>query len=409
MVHVSITSMNPPDTFLSSCRRPLNDMQTIKRFTSHPQVFAAAAVSVVVIPIAIALTIRAFIGRADREDVVAARPALTVSVTTPRLDVLPVRVSANGTIAAWQEASIGTEANGLRLAAVNVNVGDVVRRGQVLAVFESETVTAELAQSRAAVAEAEAALAEARDNAQGANGLRATGAMSVQQIREYVTAERTAAARLEAMQAAERAQELRLAQTQVLASDDGVISARNATVGAVLSGGEELFRLIRRGRLEWRAEVAASDLVRLRPGHVAHVTPTGSETIEGKVRVVAPTIDTQTRNGLVYVDLPADARVRGGMFARGELTIGASRVRTLPQSAVLQREGFHYVMRIGSDSKVFLTKVTIGRRAGDRIEITGGIEASDRVVASGAGFLGDGDLVRVVEERSSRRQSGGTR
>jgi RND family efflux transporter MFP subunit len=367
----------------------------------QPRAFVAAEVSVVVVTVTIALTMHAFRGGAGAGDVAVAvaKPALTVAVTTPRPEMLPIRISANGTIVAWQEASIGTEANGLRLTTVNVNVGDVVRRGQVLAAFDADTVTAELAHSRAAVAEAEAALAEATDNAERTHGLQTTGAMSAQQIHQYVIAERTARARLEAAHAAGRTQQLRLAQTQVLASDDGVISARSATVGAVLPAGQELFRLIRRGRLEWRAEVAASDLATVKPGQVAHVTPAGGETIDGTLRMVAPTVDTQTRNGLVYVDLPLDAPARAGMFARGEFDIGTGRMMTLPQSAVLLRDGFSYVMRLASDSTVMQTKVTIGRRVGDRIEITGGIEASARVVASGGAFLGDGDLVRVVEAR----------
>ncbi|SHI24594.1 efflux RND transporter periplasmic adaptor subunit [Pollutimonas bauzanensis] len=366
--------------------------------TKKPRPFAAAVAIAMSFTAAAALAMYAFSGSADEETAAVAKPALTVAATTPQPAMLPIRISANGNIMAWQEASIGTEANGLRLASVEVNVGDVVRRGQVLATFASDTVTAELARSRAAVAEAEAALAGAKDNAQRAHGLQTTGAMSAQQIREYITAQRTARARLTAMQAAERTQRLRLAQTQVLAPDDGVISARSATVGAVLPAGQELFRLIRRGRLEWRAEVAASDLAKLKSGQIAHVTPVGGEMIQGRLRIVAPTIDTQTRNGLVYVDLPPDAAARAGMFARGEFDAGASRMMTLPQSAVLLRDGFSYVMRIGPDSKVIQTKVTAGRPAGDRIEITGGIEAPARVVASGGVFLGDGDLVRVVED-----------
>ncbi len=335
-----------------------------------------------------------------------AQPALTVAITSPRSDTLPIRIAANGNITAWQEASVGTEAHGLRLAEVNVNVGDVVRRGQVLATFASESVSAELAQSRAAVAEAAAALADARDNVRRAQHLQTTGALSAQQIQQYVTAQRTAQARMEASQAAAKTQRLRLAQTRVLAPDDGIISARSATVGAVLPAGQELFRLIRQGRLEWRAEVAASDLAKLKPGLLAQVTPVGGETITGTVRMVAPTVDTQTRNGLVYVDLPSAASVRAGMYARGEFAVGADRMMTLPQSAVVLRDGFTYVMCVGASSNVNQTKVTVGRRAGDRVEITGGVELSARVVAAGGDFLGDGDLVRVVDDPSAL--NGGT-
>jgi hypothetical protein len=85
------------------------------------------------------------------------------------------------------------------------------------------------------------------------------------------------------------------------------------------------------------------------------------------------------------------------MFARGDFAIGSGQALTLPQSAVLLRDGFSYVMRVGPDSKVAETKVGVGRRVGDKIEITGGVDASSHVVASGGAFLADGDVVRVVE------------
>jgi HlyD family secretion protein len=325
------------------------------------------------------------------------KPALTVTVTTPQAASVPVKINANGNITAWQEASVGTEANGLRLAQVRVNVGDVVKRGQVLATFAADTVAAELAQTRAAVAEAEATLAEAAANAQRARELQATGALSAQQINQYLTAERTAQARLDAQRAAAKTQQLRLAQTQVLAPDNGIISARSATVGAVLPAGQELFRLIRGGRLEWRAEVPAAELAQLKAGLPASVTPAGGSPIVGKVRMVAPTVDAATRNGIVYVDLPQPGAARAGMFARGEFEIGSAAGLSLPQSAVVLRDGFSYVHRVGPDSKVAQTKVSIGRRWADRIEITGGLDRNARVVAAGGGFLGDGDTVRVVE------------
>ena len=326
----------------------------------------------------------------------AAQPALAVTVIHPLPAQLPIRIAANGNIAAWQEASVGIQANGLMLSEVRVNVGDSVRRGQVLAVFEAAPVAAEFAHSRAALAEAEAALGEAVANGQRARDLQASGALSAQQISQYLTAERMAQARLAAAQALAETQGLRLAQTRVLAPDDGVISARSATVGAVLPTGQELFRLIRRGRLEWRAEVAAPQLARLKPGQVATVTPVGGDSIRGTLRMVSPVVDPQTRNGLVYVDLPAGSLARAGMFARGDIEIGAgSPALTLPQAAVLLREGFHYVLKVGPDSRVVQAKVKVGQRAGDRIEILAGVDSGSKVVAAGGAFLGDGDLVQV--------------
>ncbi len=336
-----------------------------------------------------------------------AKPALTVTAVQPQRLPLALTLSASGSVMAWQEASVGTEANGLRLAEVRVNVGDVVKRGQVLATFTASSVEADVAQIRAAVAEAEATLAEAAANAARARELEATGALSAQQINQYLTAERTARARLEAQRAAGRAQQLRLSNTQVLAPDDGVISARSATVGAVLPAGQELFRLIRRGRLEWRAEVPAADLARIRPGMAVAVTAGGGAPIAGKVRVVAPTVDAQTRNGIVYVDLAASGAAKAGMFARGEFALGTRDALTVPQAAVLLRDGFSYVFEIGPDSKVAERKVTTGRRSGERVEVTSGLEAGARVVASGGAFLGDGDLVRVVDAPGAPKADAG--
>lgn len=328
---------------------------------------------------------------------VAVKPALTVNATQPQRTTLAQKIEANGNLAAWQEASIGTEANGLRLAEVRVNVGEVVKRGQVLATFAPDMILADLAQMRANLAQEEATLSEATANAQRARELQTTGALSAQQINQYFTAERTAQARVEAQRAMATTQQLRLAQTQVLAPDMGVISARSATVGAVLPAGQELFRMIRQGRLEWRAEVASANLARIKPGTSVLVMPADGVRLKGTVRMVAPTVDAATRMGLVYVDLPAPGTARAGMFARGEFELGSSEALTLPQSAVLLRDGFSYVLRIGADSRVAQTKVAVGRRAGERIEITGGLDAKMRVVAAGGGFLADGDTVRVLE------------
>lgn len=330
------------------------------------------------------------------------RPALAVNTVRPERAPMALQLPANGNVAAWQEASIGAESNGLRLAEVRVNVGDVVRAGQVLAVFATETVQADVAQARASLMEAQSSAAEAAANDERARTLQATGALSAQQIQQYATAGQTAQARVEAAQAVLRVQQLRLAHTRVLAPDDGVISARSATVGAVVGAGTELFRMVRKGRLEWRAEVTSSDLPRIRTGAKARVTAASGVQVEGKVRMVAPTVDPQTRNALVYVDLPAHPDIRAGMFARGDFLLGERSTLTVPQSALVVRDGFSNVFEVAEGSRVVMRRVQAGQRVGDRVEVLSGLDANATVVARGGAFLNDGDLVRVEADAPSK-------
>jgi len=340
---------------------------------------------------------------------VAARPALTVTSTRAQTSALPIKLSANGNVAAWQEASIGAEISGLRLAEVLVNVGDVVQRGQVLARFATEAVQSDVAQARAAVTEASANAQEASANADRVRTLQNTGVFSGQQINQYLTAEQTAKARVESVKAGLAAQLLRLQYAEVRAPDGGVISARLATVGAVVGAGTELFRLIRQGRLEWRAEVSSVELTRLRPGTTVTVLAASGSELKGRVRMVAPTVDPQTRSGLVYVDLPSQSGSAGsfkaGMFARGEFDLGNSPALTVPQQAVVVRDGFSYVFRLNADQRVSQLKVQTGRRIGERVELLDGVGAETLLVASGAGFLNDGDLVKVAPGSASNPAS----
>ena len=335
---------------------------------------------------------------AKKQAAAVAKPSLTVTTTKATQTDWPIQLSANGNIAPWQEAIVGAESNGLRLSDVKANVGDVVRRGQTLAQFAPDTVRADLAQQAAAVAEAEAALAEAEANAARARTLQDSGAMSTQQINQYITAAKTAAARLQSAKAVRDGGQLRVNFTRVVAPDDGVISARSATVGAVVGAGQELFRLIRKNRLEWRAEVTAADLAKVAPGQAVVVTtPTGA-TVSGKVRVVAPTVDTSTRNAIVYVDLASNAAAKSGMFASGDFSVGSARALSLPQQAVVLREGMSYVYLLLADNKVSQLKVQTGRRFNDRVEISSGLKGSETVVVNGAAFLAQGDTVRVVAD-----------
>lgn len=335
----------------------------------------------------------------------AAKPSLTVTTTQAQSGMLPIKLAANGSVAAWQEASVGTEVNGLRVQELHAAVGDTVRKGQVLATFAAESVQADVALARAAVSEAQANAAEALANADRARAVQGTGALSAQQVNQYLTTELTAKARVESAKAQLDAQLLRLKHTQLLAPDNGIISSRTTSVGSVVGAGSEMFKLIRQGRLEWRGEVTSAELGRISVGtNVVVTSPTGAQ-LKGRVRMLAPTVDAATRNGTVYVDLTgavAGAKVapgafKPGMYARGEFELGSSGALTVPQTAVVVRDGFSYVYRVGADNRIAQLKVQTGRVVGDQIEVQSGVKPEDKLVAVGGSFLSEGDLVKVVD------------
>lgn len=328
---------------------------------------------------------------------VAAKASMTIRITQPQAMQWPQLLAATGSIAAWQEVVIGAELGGQRLAQLLVDVGDRVKKGQLLARLSPGTLEAELAAGRAALLEAEAAAREAVASAERVRSLQGSEALSAQAVDQAIAQEAAAQARVAAARARVQADELRLSYTRITASDDGVISSRSAIEGALVQPGQELFRLQRQGRLEWRAELPGAELAKLRVGQAVRVQPSGAAAVDGKVRRIAPQVDAATRNGLVHVDLKGGPDLRAGLFARGDFVLGSGEVLTLPAAAVLLRDGFSYVFRLEKDGKVRQHKVQLGRRQGDRVEIREGLTAGTQVAAAGVGFLADGDTVRVAK------------
>ena len=323
------------------------------------------------------------------------KPALTVVTATLQPAKWMRDLTANGSVVAWQEAIIGSEVSGVRVSDVRVSVGDRVVKGQTLATLAVDTMAASEAESQAALKESEAVLLDAGTNAARIRKLATAGFVSNQQLEQALTTEKTARARMEVQRARHQSSAVRLAQQRITAPDSGVISARSATVGALTQPGAELFRLIRQGRLEWHADVAAEELSSIKKGmKVALFTAQG--TVQGVVRAISPTINPQTRYGQVLVDLPASADLVAGMFAKGTLLLGEQAVMVLPQSAVLLRDNAAYVFVVGPDAHVRQQKIVAGQRQGNQIEIQSGLEQGVQVVESGAAFLVEGDVVRVT-------------
>ncbi len=325
-----------------------------------------------------------------------APPALTV-VLTPATELLLARpVIGDGSVVAWQELVVGFEMGGLRVVEVAFEEGDRVAGGQVLARLDDAVPAAQLAQAEAAVAEAESALGMAQADLRRAVELTRSDNVARQTLEQRQSAARQAEARLLAARARRDEAAARLAQTRVLAPSDGVVSRRGILLGAVAQPGQEVARLIRDGRLELDARVPELDLGAVRPGQPVRVRH-GDRDIVAQVRALAPTVGGDNRLGIVHVALPAESGLQPGMFAQAEIRPDGRAALTVPQEAVLFRDARPAVFILADGAeRVSLRPIRTGERIGGVVEVVEGLSAGERVVTAGAGFLSDGDRVRIA-------------
>jgi RND family efflux transporter MFP subunit len=326
-------------------------------------------------------------------------PALTVTTVSPKMVDWPILVPLSGGIFPWQEASVSSQASGLRIENLLVDVGDEVKKGQLLAELDRETLNARLAQQQASVRVAEAALAEAKANARRAREVRGSAAMSEQQISQYLIAEQSAKASVEAAKAGLKSIQLLLNQTHIYAPDSGVITKRNASLGQVVQAGTLLFSMIRQNRLEWRADVSAEQVQKMAVGQKALLQLGDGVRVEGKVRIISPNFNAATRMGEVYVALAQNSAVRAGMFASGSILTAMKKAIVIPSSAVILRDGYSYVFLVNGQNKVRQEKVKTGRRQQAEVEILSPLPLNSQVVDTGGAFLNDGDTVLVVSKK----------
>jgi HlyD family secretion protein len=376
--------------FISSALTNLRDYLPQSR---RGRVLVAVGVTLALLA-ALIVVLRGASTRAAPPVVAASAPAVTAR--TLEMMQLPRGVTANGTVHAWQEILVGPEVGGYRVAAVNVDVGDRVRKGQELVRLSGDLLAAELASKRANLEQAQASLENAAAAYRRAQSLSGSGALSQSDMDKLRSEELAARARVEVTKAELQASDLRLRHTRVTAPDDGVITARSVNVGQVAQVGNEMLRLLRKGRVEWRAEIPESRMREIRIGQSVKLTTADGAQLEGKVRAIAPTVESSTRAGLVYVDIPSKGAARPGMFARGEILLGQAVASMAPLSSVVTQDGYAYVFVVNDQQLVARRRVETGAVRGKQIEIVSGVQPGERIVDKGAGFLKDGDRVRVV-------------
>jgi HlyD family secretion protein len=337
---------------------------------------------------------------AEPQDSAETKPALTITTAEIRSEVWPHALEVHGQIAPWHEAVISARVAGLPLVEVRVDVGDRVKRGDLLARFDDRTVRADLAQAQASVAQAAANARQALANRDRAAKLRPDGLVSEQDLQLQGTQLEAAEAQRALAAAQVTAQEVRLQDCEVRAVDDGVISVRSAALGQVAQPGGELFRLIRRERLDWRAELTAAQMSQVKPGQSAHLTLADGSKATGEVRQISPVLDNSSRLGIAYVDIQAGSGALSAMYASGRIIVSENAALALPAEAVVLRDGRSSVFVVNAEDRVSQVPVELGRRSGDFVEIRSALKVGDRVAVRGAGFLNDGDRVKRVEPKT---------
>lgn len=358
---------------------------------------------------------------------VVAPPSVTISRVAPAEFVETVLVT--GSLTAREEILIAPEVDGLRVVEIKVEQGDTVKKGDVLAVLETETLDAQLAQNTAAqdrataavaqaksqITEVEARLTEAKAALDRAKPLTKSGYLSESVLDQRQALSRSLTALLQAardglkaaeadkvqVEAQRRELDWRRSRTLVRAPVDGLVSRRTARIGAIATGasasaGEPMFRLIQNGEIELDAEVSESDLRKIVIGQSASIVAAGGTAATGKVRLVAPEVDSATRLGRVRIFIGADPRLRIGSFASGTIETARERGLGVPVSAVSTMGGLSTTLVVDGE-KVSTRTIETGLSSGGLIEVVKGLTDGEKVVARAGTFLKDGDIVRPVE------------
>ncbi|UEM01599.1 efflux RND transporter periplasmic adaptor subunit [Skermanella rosea] len=346
----------------------------------------------------------------------------SVSVVKAQTGTLAETILMTGTLVARDEVLVGAEIDGLAITELLAEEGDRVERGQVLARLSRDMLDAQAAQNRASITRAAAAIAQARNQIAEANAnakqadaafdrvrtLQDRGNASQESLEQREAAALVARARVavaedalrlaqadkDLAEAQQREIEVRIARTQIKAPAAGIISRREAKLGALVSsGGEPLFRIIGNGTIEVEADVPETALARLRVGQPGQVRPAGmADPVPARVRLVSPEVDRTSRLGRVRLSVDEVPGLAVGAFARGAVEVDRRDGTLVPLSAVLNRpEGA--VVQVVRDGIVETRPVTVGLKAEGKAEIREGLSPGEDVIAVSGTFVRGGDRV----------------
>lgn len=327
----------------------------------------------------------------------------TVTVIVPGTSQVARIVTASGALAALRDQPIGVAGEGGLVRSVNVDAGAWVRQGQVLASVDRSVQIQNASQLAAQIEAARADAALAQNEYERSLALVDRGFVSKADLDRKRSARDAAQARVRVAQAQLGATRAQIGRLDIRAPTSGLILARNVEVGQVISAGSgALFRLAAGGAMEMKATLSQQDLSSIRVGMPASVTPIGTNrSYAGSVRLVAPVIDPQSRQGEVRISIPYDPGIRPGGFAEAKIAAGQTTAPLLPQSAVLSDDKGNYVYVIGKDNKVERRDIQIGEVSDAGVTIASGISGREQVVLSAGPFLNPGQ--KVAPKRQAAR------
>ncbi|MBV9345849.1 MAG: efflux RND transporter periplasmic adaptor subunit [Gammaproteobacteria bacterium] len=328
-----------------------------------------------------------------------------VSVIVPGQQAVTSNVTFTGAIFARYDMPIANEGDTGRITAIYVEAGDHVRRGQILAKIDDSVMVQQVNRLEAALEQAKAQAALSAAEYQRAQGVEAAGALSKEDIEKRRATALTDAANVKVVAAQLAEAQARLGRTRISAPVDGTVLARKAEVGQIANpGGDALFRVASGGEVEMRGQIAEQDLAQLKTGQEASVYITGlPQAFTGRVRLLGAIIDPATRLGEIRIQLKPDPALRPGAFARGVVTVAKAQRPVLPQTAVLADNGGSYVLVVTPENKVVRRPVRVSGTTDTGVIIAEGLTGKERVVATAAGFLRDGESVTVAAPSADRR------
>jgi membrane fusion protein, multidrug efflux system len=318
---------------------------------------------------------------AQKNSAVAVRTAV-VKNENPNMEYM-----ANGTFEPSQQLEFPAENNG-RVVRVLVDEGDIVRKGQVLAVIKGDQLSVELTNAQAAYSTAVA------DRQRYENAFQ-TGGVTKQQVDQAKLGVANAKARLDQAR-------LSFGDASIKSSINGIVNKRNIEPGSVVSPGTILFELVNVSTLKLKATVTEQQVASLKTGTIVPVKASvfPDKEFNGKITFIAPKAD-ESLNFPVEIEITNNTnnQIKAGMygtaiFGKGEKS-GTS-VLTVPRNAFIGGVGNNQVFVVNGDT-VKLTKVTSGRIFGEEVEILGGLKEGDVVVTSGQINLQDGTKVSVIK------------